>query len=386
MGYYSHSMSDSYYCEWRNYPNCGWQSQNQRNFSAPCSNYQEPPSPYSYREPLSPYSSQEPPPLYPYQEPSSFYPYQEPLSPYSYQEPSSFYSYQESSSPSYSYQEPPSPYSYQVPSDLELLMKEFIHDIKTSVKNVEKHVQSIIKSQEEEQANSFPRDIIQDPIEESEKINQRSLYSNELENCPPSHMEEEEDAKIKEEDAQTKEVVRDENNYENLYSNEVETGIERYTLTITQHPNFEIKEVKETKESTEKGIVTKKPKKISMKKRRSEKNNPTSTPTSKGLITSILDCIMGLEHKFWKEQPPLYYNEPNPPHYAYPNQGYDGSHLDYAPPPPYTYVPYPKHNPQSPYFQIPHQYQQPHSYIPPLNTCQHESPPTYTTFLPNYES
>ena len=50
-------------------------------------------------------------------------------------------------------------------------MKEFLHDIKTSVKNVEKHVQSIIKSQEEEQANSFPRDIMQDPIEESEKIN-----------------------------------------------------------------------------------------------------------------------------------------------------------------------------------------------------------------------
>ena len=105
-------------------------------------------------------------------------------------------------------------------------------------------------------------------------------------------MEEEEDAKTKEEDAQTKEVVRDENNYGNLPT---ESGIEGefieppiqevldegYTLTITQHPNFEIKEVKETKESTEKGIVTKKQKKISMKKRRSEKNNPTSTPTSK---------------------------------------------------------------------------------------------------------
>ncbi|XP_057719945.1 uncharacterized protein LOC130934388 isoform X1 [Arachis stenosperma] len=181
-------------------------------------------------------------------------------------------------------------------------MKEFIHDIRTSVKNVEKYVHLIIKPQEEEQANSFPRDIMQDPMEESEEINQRSSYSSQLENFPPSHMEEEEDAKTKEEDAptkkeyaQTKEVVRDENNYKNLHCNEAESGIEGesieppiqeifdegYTLTITQHPNFEIKEVKATKESTEKGIVTKKQKKISMKKRSSEKNNPTSTPTSK---------------------------------------------------------------------------------------------------------
>ena len=112
-------------------------------------------------------------------------------------------------------------------------------------------------------------------------------------------MEEEEDAKTKEvdaptkkEDAQTKEVARDENNYGNLHFNEAESGKEGefieppiqknldegYTLTITQHPNFEIKEVKATKESTEKGIVTKKQKKISMKKRKSTKNNPTSTP------------------------------------------------------------------------------------------------------------
>ena len=153
MGYYSHPRSDSSYYKWGNYPNFGWQSQNQRNFNAPYPNYQEPPSPYTY------------------QEPSFFYPYQEPPSTYSYQEPSSFYSYQESSPPSYPYQELPSPYSFKIPSDLELLMKECIHDIKTSIKNGEKHVQSIIKSQEEEQANSFPRDIMQDPIEESEKIN-----------------------------------------------------------------------------------------------------------------------------------------------------------------------------------------------------------------------
>ena len=121
-GYYSHPSSDSYYGGWRNYPNFGWQSQNQRNFNAPCSNYQEPPPPYSYQEPPSPYT---------YQEPSSFYQYQEPLSTYSYQEPSSFYTYQEPSPP---------PYSFQIPSDLEILMKEFLQDIKTSVKNVEKLV------------------------------------------------------------------------------------------------------------------------------------------------------------------------------------------------------------------------------------------------------
>ncbi|XP_057755539.1 uncharacterized protein LOC130974698 [Arachis stenosperma] len=94
-------------------------------------------------------------------------------------------------------------------------------------------------------------------------------------------MEEKEDAKTKEEDAPTKEVVRDENNYGNLHSNEVETGMdsefieppiqevldEGYTLTVTQHQNFEIKEVKATKEGTEKETVTKKQKKISMKKR-----------------------------------------------------------------------------------------------------------------------
>ena len=53
MGYYSHPSSDSYYGGWRNYPNFGWQSQNQRNFNAPCSNYQEPSSFYPYQEPPS---------------------------------------------------------------------------------------------------------------------------------------------------------------------------------------------------------------------------------------------------------------------------------------------------------------------------------------------
>ena len=81
-------------------------------------------------------------------------------------------------------------------------MKECLHDLKTSVKNIEKHMQSIIKYQEEEQANSFPKDTMQDPMEESEEINQRSLYSSELENFSSSHMEEKEDAKAKEEDAQ----------------------------------------------------------------------------------------------------------------------------------------------------------------------------------------
>ncbi|KAL4329890.1 hypothetical protein AHAS_Ahas13G0345300 [Arachis hypogaea] len=53
MGYYLHPSSDSYYGGWRNDSNFGWQSQNQRNSSAPCSNYLEPPSPYSYQEPPS---------------------------------------------------------------------------------------------------------------------------------------------------------------------------------------------------------------------------------------------------------------------------------------------------------------------------------------------
>ncbi|KAL4371184.1 hypothetical protein AHAS_Ahas06G0140400 [Arachis hypogaea] len=53
MGYYSHPSSDSYCGGWRNYPNFGWQSQNQRNFNTPCSNYQEPSSFYLYQEPPS---------------------------------------------------------------------------------------------------------------------------------------------------------------------------------------------------------------------------------------------------------------------------------------------------------------------------------------------
>jgi len=129
---------------------------------------------------------------------------------------------------------------------------------------------------------------MQAPMEESKEINQRSSYSSELENSPPSHMEEEEDA-------QKKRSCKDENNYGNLHSNEAESGIdvkfielpiqevldEEYTPTITQHLNFEFKEVKATKERTEKGIVTMKQKKISMKKRRLAKNNPTSTLKSK---------------------------------------------------------------------------------------------------------
>jgi len=194
-------------------------------------------------------------------------------------------------------------------------MKEFIHDIRTSVKNVEKYVQLIIKPQEEKQANSFPRDIMQDPMEESEGIIQRSSYSSELENFPPSDMEEEEDAQTKEDDTQIKEeamhtpsvhipIIPEEAiqvpiilcmqapekknlnamptfelmsspptlKYAFLGPNEAESDIEGefieppiqevldegYTLTITQHPNFEIKEVKATKESTEEKTVTKK--------------------------------------------------------------------------------------------------------------------------------
>ncbi|KAL4382251.1 hypothetical protein AHAS_Ahas04G0214800 [Arachis hypogaea] len=53
LGYYSHPSSDSYYCGWRNYQNFGWQSQKQRNFNAPCSNYQEPSSFYPCQEPPS---------------------------------------------------------------------------------------------------------------------------------------------------------------------------------------------------------------------------------------------------------------------------------------------------------------------------------------------
>ena len=48
-------------------------------------------------------------------------------------------------------------------------MKEFTNDMKMSVKNIEKYVELIIKFQEEEQANSFPRDTMQDPMEESEE-------------------------------------------------------------------------------------------------------------------------------------------------------------------------------------------------------------------------
>ncbi|KAL4316623.1 hypothetical protein AHAS_Ahas15G0303600 [Arachis hypogaea] len=92
-----------------------------------------------------------------------------------------------------------------------------------------------------------------------------------------------------------KEVVREENNYGNLHSNEAESCIEGefielpieevldegYTPPITQHPSPEIREVKAIKKSTNKGTVTKKQKTIFMKKRRSTKINPTLTPTSK---------------------------------------------------------------------------------------------------------
>ncbi|XP_015966365.1 uncharacterized protein LOC107490110 [Arachis duranensis] len=94
---------------------------------------------------------------------------------------------------------------------------------------------------------------------------------------------------------------------------------------------------------------------------------------------------MGLEHQFWEEQPPPYYNEPYPSQYAYPNLGYGGFHYDYTPPPPYTYDPYPQHNPQSPYFQTPYQYHHPPPYTPPQDAYQHELPSTYTTFFPTNE-
>ncbi|RYR38768.1 hypothetical protein Ahy_A09g043948 [Arachis hypogaea] len=108
-------------------------------------------------------------------------------------------------------------------------------------------------------------------------------------------------------------------------------------------------------------------------------------PGDKGLITSILDCIMGLEHQFWEEQPPPYYNEQYLSQYTYPTQGYGRFHYDYTPSPTYAYNPYPQHNPQSPYFQTAHHHHITPSYIPPQDIHQHESPLTYTTFLPNYE-
>ncbi|KAL4329530.1 hypothetical protein AHAS_Ahas13G0309300 [Arachis hypogaea] len=84
-----------------------------------------------------------------------------------------------------------------------------------------------------------------------------------------------------EEDARTKEVVREKNNYGNLHSNEAESYIEgefieppiqeildeRYTSPITQHPRPEFRVVKIIKESTEKEIVTKEQKTISIKDR-----------------------------------------------------------------------------------------------------------------------
>ncbi|XP_057747448.1 uncharacterized protein LOC130966647 [Arachis stenosperma] len=94
---------------------------------------------------------------------------------------------------------------------------------------------------------------------------------------------------------------------------------------------------------------------------------------------------MGLGHNFLEEQPPLYHIEQSLHQYAYPNLGYGGFHYDYTPPPLYTYDPYPQHNPQSPYFQTLHHHTYTPPYIPPQDTFQHESPPTYTTFFPTNE-
>jgi len=96
-------------------------------------------------------------------------------------------------------------------------------------------------------------------------------------------------------DARLKEVVGEENIYGKLHSNEAEKGIEGelfespiqavlsegYTPPITQHPSPKFKVVEIIKECTEKGIVTKEQKMISMKKRRSVRNNTTHTLTSK---------------------------------------------------------------------------------------------------------
>jgi len=111
----------------------------------------------------------------------------------------------------------------------------------------------------EEQANSLTREAMKIPTKECREIIQRIPYPIELENSPPSHMEEEEDAR-------TKEVVKQENNYGDLHSNEAKNGIEdeffeppiqevldkEFTLPISLHLCPEFRVVKIIKESTEK--------------------------------------------------------------------------------------------------------------------------------------
>ncbi|KAL4306590.1 hypothetical protein AHAS_Ahas16G0193500 [Arachis hypogaea] len=126
---------------------------------------------------------------------------------------------------------------------------------------IERYEEEMKKSWEEQQASSMKVLLNQmlsakEEVEEqeSEKDNQGSPYSSEVEICIEEGLIE-----------PSMQGAPDEEN----------------TQKITQPPSFDIQEVKATNNNTEKRIVTKPQLIISMKKKRSTTNNPTPDPASK---------------------------------------------------------------------------------------------------------
>ncbi|KAL4397253.1 hypothetical protein AHAS_Ahas01G0173400 [Arachis hypogaea] len=108
-----------------------------------------------------------------------------------------------------------------------------------------------------EHATSLPKNATQNLIEEREEVNQGSPHSNKTESCIKGEFIE----------PPIQEALDEED-----------------TPTITQQPRLEIKEVKAINKSTKKRMVTKKRRKISMKKKRSTKSHPTPTPQQASLL------------------------------------------------------------------------------------------------------
>ncbi|QHO19932.1 uncharacterized protein DS421_11g333410 [Arachis hypogaea] len=121
-----------------------------------------------------------------------------------------------------------------------------------------------------EHEDSLPKDVMKNQEEEKEEDNQGSLHSSEADN----YIEEE------------------------LIEPPIQEAFdEENTLTNTQLPSLEIKEVKATNKNTKKRIVTKISKTTFMKKKRSTANNPTPVPTGKANQASNRRKLAGKRQK-----------------------------------------------------------------------------------------
>ena len=305
-GYFPEPQNGPCFGEFDHYSSCGWEDQNQRDFT--------------YSHPIH----QEPSPLnYPTSPPSFTYPNSSSLEHFSAQNSfsnsyNSFHYPQDSfhyTQESYHYQHSnqrlyqPTQNTYSQPpyhsqdnqphqpnpnqqfqdqlnriegmiatmgrdvADLKGFKEEVISNLQNQGAAIQKLEAQIGYLSKQIPTHNSSSDTMANPREESEeqereKVNQGRSHSNETESCKE----------------------------EGFIEPQIQEAFdEQDTPTVQQQPSSEIKDVKAVETSTKMRIVTEKQRTISMKKRRS-KNNPTPEPTSKFTQANHKGKLAGKKH------------------------------------------------------------------------------------------